>query len=233
MLVRKVLARNLHAHTQSCTFTDEIDTYTLDKWIQGTGLLFKNDYSKVKSDGDACLQPLVLALCSRRDCQQPCKTRSEDNSCVTSCNNTYVYIPLHPFVLLKDGAGWPDYYHRQGGHLPLQRKGSTALFCVCRLPAAQIGVPGSPLCFNIGVLLVCAAYVQHPHPQAESAVDWLTRAETWQGWSVHILQRELGSVCLPGPAVSDIVLARRRLPGASALSLLALRLLMKCEGTLS
>ena len=91
MLVRKVLARNLHAHTQSCTFTDEIDTYTLDKWIQGTGLLFKNDYSKVKSDGYACLQPLVLALCSRRDCQQPCKTRSEDNSCVTSCNNLCIH----------------------------------------------------------------------------------------------------------------------------------------------
>jgi hypothetical protein len=33
--------------TQECTFTDEIDTYTLDKWIQGTALLFKNDYSKV------------------------------------------------------------------------------------------------------------------------------------------------------------------------------------------
>jgi len=32
---------------QSCMFTDEIDTYTLDKWISGTSLLFKNDYSKV------------------------------------------------------------------------------------------------------------------------------------------------------------------------------------------
>ncbi len=33
--------------TQNCMFTDEIDTYTLDKWIKGTALLFKNDYSKV------------------------------------------------------------------------------------------------------------------------------------------------------------------------------------------
>lgn len=43
------LTRSLYA--ESCTFTDEIDTYTLDKWIQGTGLLFKNDYSKMELDG--------------------------------------------------------------------------------------------------------------------------------------------------------------------------------------
>lgn len=35
-------------YDESATFTDEIDTYTLDKWIQGTGLLFKNDYSKME-----------------------------------------------------------------------------------------------------------------------------------------------------------------------------------------
>ena len=37
----------LLVRTQECMFTDEIDTYTLDKWIKGTALLFKNDYSKV------------------------------------------------------------------------------------------------------------------------------------------------------------------------------------------
>ena len=45
-MVTGALTRSLY--DESCTFTDEIDTYTLDKWIQGTGLLFKNDYSKME-----------------------------------------------------------------------------------------------------------------------------------------------------------------------------------------
>ena len=69
------LASDLHqsagmlARTQECTFTDEIDTYTLDKWIQGTALLFKNDYSKV-SPLLTLSRPLLLSLltCMRACC---------------------------------------------------------------------------------------------------------------------------------------------------------------------
>jgi len=43
------LTRSLY--DESCTFTDEIDTYTLDKWIDGTSKLFRNDYSKMELDG--------------------------------------------------------------------------------------------------------------------------------------------------------------------------------------
>jgi len=43
------LTRGLY--DEGCTFTDEIDTYSLDKWIQGTQKLFKNDYSHMDLDG--------------------------------------------------------------------------------------------------------------------------------------------------------------------------------------
>ena len=58
-MVTGTLTRSLYA--ESCEFTDEIDTYTLDKWIQGTGLLFKNDYSKV-IDCQAVLSARVWGL---------------------------------------------------------------------------------------------------------------------------------------------------------------------------
>ena len=48
-MVTGVLTRGLY--DESCTFKDGIDTYSLDKWIEGTGLLFKNDYSKMELDG--------------------------------------------------------------------------------------------------------------------------------------------------------------------------------------
>ena len=48
-MVTGALTRELY--DESCTFTDEIDTYTLDKWVKGTALLFKNDYSKMEFDG--------------------------------------------------------------------------------------------------------------------------------------------------------------------------------------
>jgi len=48
-MVTGTLTRSLY--DEKCTFTDEIDTYTMDKYIQGTGLLFKNDYSKLELDG--------------------------------------------------------------------------------------------------------------------------------------------------------------------------------------
>jgi hypothetical protein len=51
---------------QACTFTDEIDTYTLDKWIQGTSLLFKNDYSKMELDGE--MKQRELARAKERNC---------------------------------------------------------------------------------------------------------------------------------------------------------------------
>eukprot|EP00960_Hanusia_phi_P070023 767219-Hanusia_phi.AAC.1 len=42
-MVTGALTRSLY--DEKCTFTDEIDTYTLDKWMDGTAKLFKNDYS--------------------------------------------------------------------------------------------------------------------------------------------------------------------------------------------
>jgi hypothetical protein len=40
-------------YSESCTFVDEIDTYTLDKWIAGTGRLFDGAASSVSLVGDA------------------------------------------------------------------------------------------------------------------------------------------------------------------------------------
>mmetsp|Transcript_10598 Transcript_10598/g.23677 ORF Transcript_10598/g.23677 Transcript_10598/m.23677 type:complete len:229 (-) Transcript_10598:81-767(-) len=48
-MVTGSLTRGLY--DESCTFQDDIDTYTLDKWLKGTALLFKNDYSKMELDG--------------------------------------------------------------------------------------------------------------------------------------------------------------------------------------
>eukprot|EP00520_Triparma_pacifica_P004752 CAMPEP_0118659110 /NCGR_PEP_ID=MMETSP0785-20121206/14929_1 /TAXON_ID=91992 /ORGANISM="Bolidomonas pacifica, Strain CCMP 1866" /LENGTH=273 /DNA_ID=CAMNT_0006552177 /DNA_START=441 /DNA_END=1262 /DNA_ORIENTATION=+ len=39
-------------YDEKATFTDEIDTYTLDKWIVGTGRLFNGDNSDVELVGD-------------------------------------------------------------------------------------------------------------------------------------------------------------------------------------
>ena len=39
-------------YDESATFTDEIDTYTLDKWIVGTQRLFNGDNSSVRLVGD-------------------------------------------------------------------------------------------------------------------------------------------------------------------------------------
>ncbi len=44
-LVTGALSRDIYA--ESCTFKDEIDTYTLDKWIKGTGALFDGAKSHV------------------------------------------------------------------------------------------------------------------------------------------------------------------------------------------
>ena len=49
-LVTGTLTRDIY--DESCTFTDEIDTYTLDKWIKGTGALFVGDKSHVDIVGD-------------------------------------------------------------------------------------------------------------------------------------------------------------------------------------
>ncbi|GMI28451.1 hypothetical protein TeGR_g2465 [Tetraparma gracilis] len=40
-------------YSESCVFVDEIDTYTLDKWIAGTGRLFDGAASSVSLVGDA------------------------------------------------------------------------------------------------------------------------------------------------------------------------------------
>ena len=39
-------------YDESASFTDEIDTYTMDKWIVGTQRLFVGDQSNVKLVGD-------------------------------------------------------------------------------------------------------------------------------------------------------------------------------------
>lgn len=44
------LTRNVY--DESATFTDEIDTYTLDKWIKGTQKLFNGENSAVRLVGD-------------------------------------------------------------------------------------------------------------------------------------------------------------------------------------
>ena len=49
-LVTGKLTRSLY--DESCTFKDEIDTYTLDKWIKGTGALFVGEKSHVDIVGD-------------------------------------------------------------------------------------------------------------------------------------------------------------------------------------
>ena len=49
-LVTGKLTRSLY--DESCTFKDEIDTYTLDKWIKGTGALFVASLSHVDLVGD-------------------------------------------------------------------------------------------------------------------------------------------------------------------------------------
>ena len=49
-LVTGRLTRDIY--DESATFTDEIDTYTLDKWIKGTGALFVGDKSHVDLVGD-------------------------------------------------------------------------------------------------------------------------------------------------------------------------------------
>jgi len=49
-MVTGALTRSLY--DEKCTFTDEIDTYTLEKWMDGTAKLFQNDYSKMELDGD-------------------------------------------------------------------------------------------------------------------------------------------------------------------------------------
>mmetsp|Transcript_45498 Transcript_45498/g.110754 ORF Transcript_45498/g.110754 Transcript_45498/m.110754 type:complete len:224 (-) Transcript_45498:44-715(-) len=43
------LTRELYS--EDCTFQDEIDTYKLEKWIDGTRKLFKNEYSHMDLDG--------------------------------------------------------------------------------------------------------------------------------------------------------------------------------------
>ena len=48
-LVNGQLTRSVY--DESCTFQDEIDTYTLDKWISGTQKLFVGDKSKVEIVG--------------------------------------------------------------------------------------------------------------------------------------------------------------------------------------
>ena len=68
-MVTGTLTRSLY--DESCTFTDEIDTYTLDKWIQGTGLLFKNDYSKVTP------KTLSIACCSSWCARACCVTTTQ------------------------------------------------------------------------------------------------------------------------------------------------------------
>uniref|UniRef100_A0A7S0LVG1 Plastid lipid-associated protein/fibrillin conserved domain-containing protein n=1 Tax=Cryptomonas curvata TaxID=233186 RepID=A0A7S0LVG1_9CRYP len=59
-LVTGQLTRSIY--DESCTFTDEIDTYTLDKWIQGTQLLFSNAYSHVDLDGPITVSDAAVEL---------------------------------------------------------------------------------------------------------------------------------------------------------------------------
>ena len=49
-LVTGQLSREIY--DERCTFTDEIDTYTLDKWIKGTSALFVASLSHVDLVGD-------------------------------------------------------------------------------------------------------------------------------------------------------------------------------------
>jgi len=54
-LVSADLTREIY--DESATFTDEIDTYTLPKWIQGTKRLFVADGSRVDLVGDVLVSP--------------------------------------------------------------------------------------------------------------------------------------------------------------------------------
>jgi len=38
-------------YSEDCTFKDEIDTYTIDKWVKGTKALFVGDKSRVALEG--------------------------------------------------------------------------------------------------------------------------------------------------------------------------------------
>jgi hypothetical protein len=49
-LVTAKLTRDIY--DESASFKDEIDTYTLDKWVKGTQALFVGDKSRVDLDGE-------------------------------------------------------------------------------------------------------------------------------------------------------------------------------------
>ncbi len=55
-LVTAELTRDIY-DSSSATFTDEIDTYTMDKWIEGTKKLFVGENSRVRLVGEVNVSP--------------------------------------------------------------------------------------------------------------------------------------------------------------------------------
>mmetsp|Transcript_4066 Transcript_4066/g.5601 ORF Transcript_4066/g.5601 Transcript_4066/m.5601 type:complete len:214 (+) Transcript_4066:89-730(+) len=56
-------------YDESATFTDEIDTYTLDKWVVGTQRLFNGENSEVRLDGDVNVSASEVMLRFDEDLQ--------------------------------------------------------------------------------------------------------------------------------------------------------------------
>ena len=50
--ISTALSQHRSIYSEACTFKDEIDTYTLPKWIKGTNALFVGSKSSVKLVGD-------------------------------------------------------------------------------------------------------------------------------------------------------------------------------------
>ena len=88
-------------YDEDATFTDEIDTYSLDKWQVGTGRLFVGSESNVKLVGD------VVAT---------------DSEVTFRFDEVLAFnVPLHPKVRTGKGVG------RSGGHLECRHPAAVRL----------------------------------------------------------------------------------------------------------
>jgi len=64
-LVTALISREIY--DESATFTDEIDTYTLDKWVKGTQRLFVSEGSNVQLEGDVNATDLEVTFRFKED----------------------------------------------------------------------------------------------------------------------------------------------------------------------